>query len=125
VEPFFLNISIIKTIRMKALDLMKTAPSVEDRADNFITSITRNLKKQIMDPLVDRKDLMEDKIKSLMDFSLATDLNKGVAPITREEAEDRFRQVLALEYSLKLLALETAVKTVIFTEYFGEDNVKL
>jgi hypothetical protein len=121
VEPFFIKTN--KTITMKALDLMKTAVSVEDRAENFVTSITRNLKKQILDPLTDKKDQMEDKIKSLMDFSLATDLNRGVLPITREEAEDRFRQALALEYNLKLLALETEAKTDLFTEYFGKDAI--
>lgn len=106
---------------MKALDLMKTAVSVEERAENFVTSITRNLKKQILDPLTDKKEQMEDKIKTLMDFSLVTDMNKGAYPITREEAEDRFKQVMVLEYSLKMLALETTAKTEIFNEYFGTD----
>ena len=108
---------------MKALEVMKTAVSVEDRAENFIVSITRNLQKQVIDPLTDRKDQLEDEIKALLDFNLATDINKGIALVTRDEAEARFRKVLALEYNLKLLALETTAKTAIFNSYFTEENV--
>jgi len=108
----------------KALTIMQKASNVQERAEKFEGTIARNLKKKILDPLVDRKEQLEDKIASLLDFSLDTNLNKGVIPVTREQCESRFAEVISLEYELKLLILELEAKTKTFDSYFGEKKVK-
>lgn len=107
---------------MKALDLMKSTPNVADRAANFVTTIKRNLQKQQLDLIIVEIEKREDKIVSLLDFSLQTDLNRGVAPVTRETAEQKFGEVCSLEYELTLLRAELTEKQRIFDKYFAEDN---
>ena len=106
----------------KALQLMKQAPTTEERASKYVETIQRNLLKNYIDPVVDRKDNLEDKIASLLDFSLDTDLNKGVLPITREAAEDRLNKVLQLRYELKFVELELETKFKIFNEFFEDKD---
>lgn len=105
---------------IKALDLMKSAPSVTERAQDFVKTIQRNLQKEILDTLIDEKEKIEDKITSQKDFTLHADLNAGRQPISREECERRFKTILTLEYDLDLLNEEIAVKQEIFNKYFGD-----
>ncbi len=56
----------------------------------------------------------------LTDFTLDTDLNRGLAKVTRDEVEDRFTKIINLEYELKLVDLELTVKQASFDNYFLE-----
>lgn len=105
---------------MKALEIMKTSSNTEQRAETYVGTIKRNLQKSILDPLIDKKEKLDDAVTSLLDFSLQTDINKGVAMVTREEAEDRFAKVLQKEYELVLLNLEIKAKQTSFDKYFTD-----
>lgn len=107
-------------MKMKALDIMKTSSNTEQRAETYVGTIKRNLQKNLLDPLIDKKEKLEDTVTSLLDFSLQTDINKGVAMVTREEAEDRFAKVMQKEYELVLLNLEIKAKQASFDKYFTD-----
>lgn len=106
----------------KALLIMQTVPSVNDRAEKFVQTIKRNLQKKVLDVLIDSREKLEDKIASLKDFSLNTDLNKGLQPIGREECEQRFEEIMGLEYKLILLNEEIDAKQEIFDDLFTESE---
>ncbi len=106
---------------MKAEDIMKESMSINDRAGNYAKTIKRK-QKQVIDALTDKKEHLEDMLASQLDFSLNVDINKGVAPITREEAERRFTKALELEYDLKLLILELEAKQAIYDKYFTDEK---
>jgi hypothetical protein len=106
----------------KALSIMQNVPSVNDRAGKFEATIKRNLQKSELDVLIDKREKIEDKIASLNDFSLNTDLNKGLQPIGREECEARFKQVMLHEYELELLNEEIDAKQEIFNKYFSDNE---
>lgn len=103
----------------KAQELLKTNVSVAQRADKFAVSIQRNIQKDVLDVLVDRKDKIDEELFELSDFSLETDVNRGVRPMKQEECEERFKKMIELEYELELLEKEIEIKTKSFNKYFG------
>lgn len=107
---------------MKALEIMRSVVPVDKKAETYALTIKRNLQKQIIDPLIDKKEKLEDDIESAMDFSLNVNINEGMSPITREQAEERFKRVQGLEYQLVMLNLEMKAKLEIFNRYFGDDE---
>ena len=107
-------------MKNKVTEFLKKAPSTEARAEKFAQTISRNLQKSFLDVLIDKKEKMEDSLDSLLDFSLDTNLNKGVAPITREEAEKRIAKALDLKYELEMITLEINIKQKHFNEFFKE-----
>lgn len=104
----------------KAAELLKNMPNIEQRAEKFAETVKRNLQKSVIDELITKKERLEDDIDSKLDFSLHTDLNKGMLPVTREAAEQRFREVIDLRYRLELVSQELSIKQDIFNDYFGE-----
>ena len=112
----------IKTMIMetKASKLMKSAQSVESRADAFLISIKRDLKKEILDPLVVRQEQIADQIYQASDFNLDTDLNKGVVQLTKAQCQTRFKKLIDLNYELTLVNAELVIKQKAFDEYFEE-----
>ncbi len=104
---------------MKALDLLKANVSIEKRAEKFAVSIKRNIQRDL-DQLTAKKENIEDQLFELTNFSLSTDLNKGLRQMTKEDCEERFRKAIQLEYELKLLEVEIKIKTDSFNTYFGE-----
>lgn len=105
----------------KAALLLKNMPNIEQRAEKFAETVKRNLQKSIIDELITKKENLEDQIDSKLDFSLHTDLNRGMQPVSREAAELRFREVIDLRYRLELVTQELAIKQDIFNDYFGSD----
>lgn len=103
----------------KALDLLKSNKSVSERAENYIISVKRNLQRDIIDALVQKKESMEDELFELTNFTLETNVNNGVQAMTKETIEARFKKVIDLEYKLKLITLELATKQESFDKYFA------
>lgn len=103
-----------------AFSMLQQTKSVADRAISFHESIRRNIQRDVIDKLISDKDELEDKIFKLTDFSLVTDVNKGTSAVTREEAEERFKDLIQAEYDLQLLELEIKAKTDSFNKYFGD-----
>ena len=103
----------------KALDLLKSNKSVSERAENYIISVKRNIQRDIIDALVQKKESMEDELFELTNFTLETNVNNGVQAMTKETIEARFKKVIDLEYKLKLITLELATKQESFDKYFA------
>jgi len=103
----------------KALDLLKSNKSVSERAENYIISVKRNLQRDVIDALVQKKESMEDELFELTNFTLETNVNNGVQAMTKETIEARFKKVIDLEYKLKLITLELATKQESFDKYFA------
>ena len=107
------------TKNVKALELLKSNKSVSERAENYIISVKRNLQRDVIDALVQKKEAMEDELFELTNFTLETNINNGVQAMTKETIEARFKKVIDLEYKLKLTNLELATKQESFDKYFA------
>lgn len=107
---------------VRALGLMQSNRSVKDRAESYTTSIARNLEKEILDPLIDEKAKIEQKLFDLKDFTLDTNLNAGQARMTIEQCQARFKEIIELEYRLVLLNMELEVKQKSYEHYFVVDE---
>ena len=103
---------------MKALELLKTNTGVAERADNYVSSIKRNIQRDVIDALTSKKEKIDDELFELKNFSLETDANSGVIEMKREDIEKRFRKIIDLEYELKLVSLELTAKQESFERYF-------
>jgi archaellum component FlaC len=104
---------------MKALELLKTNTGVAERAENYVSSVKRNIQRDVIDALTSKKEKIDDELFELKNFSLETDANKGVIEMKREDVEKRFRKIIDLEYELKLVSLELTAKQESFEKYFG------
>jgi archaellum component FlaC len=104
---------------MKALELLKTNTGVAERAENYVSSVKRNIQRDVIDALTSKKEKIDDELFELKNFSLETDANKGVIEMKREDVEKRFRKIIDLEYELKLVTLELTAKQESFEKYFG------
>ena len=107
------------TKETKALELLKSNKSVKERAENYIVSVKRNIQRDVIDALVQKKEQMEDELFELTNFSLEMDANRGFEAMTKERVEDRFKRVIDLEYKLKLTNLELITKQETFDKYFA------
>jgi len=96
---------------MEALKLMKTSKSVDERANDYVESIKRDLKVDLIDRLLKQKDRIVDELRDLKDFVLDTNLNSGVRRMTKEECQKRFADIIEKEYQLSLLEAELKIKT--------------
>ena len=107
---------------MKALEMLKSNKTVAERAENYITSVKRNIQRDVIDQLISKKEAMEDELFELSTFNMETDMNKGFQAMTKETVEARFKKIIDLEYKLKLITLELTTKQESFDKYFGNGN---
>lgn len=105
---------------MKALELLKSNKSVSERAENYVTSVKRNIQRDVIDTLTSKKESIEDELFELTNFNLETNLNSGIQAMTKESVESRFKRIIDLEYKLKLTELELKTKQESFDKYFGD-----
>lgn len=108
-----------KTVQSLALTMMQTNKSVKDRAADFESSIKRQLQRDVIDPLIDKRDRLKDSITELADFSLNTDRNAGVQALTREQCTARFIKIFEAEKELSMIELELELAQELYTKYFG------
>lgn len=104
----------------KALDLLKSNKTVSERAENYVTSVKRNIQRDVIDSLTAKKEAMEDELFELTNFNLETDMNRGHQQMTKESVEQRFKKIIDIEYKLKLVSLELTAKQESFDKYFGD-----
>jgi hypothetical protein len=109
----------MKNSGMKALELLKSNKSVAERAENYATSVKRNIQRDVIDQLVAKKEGIEDELFELTNFNLETDANRGYQAMTKEAVEQRFKKIIDLEYRLKLVELELKTKQESFDKYFA------
>ena len=110
--------------QVKALEMLKNSKSIGERAENYIVSAKRNIQRDVIDAIISRKEAMEDKLFDLSDFTLETNglINAGVERMNKDAVENRFKQIIDLEYQLKLLKLELETKQASFSKYFGTNE---
>lgn len=108
----------------KALNLMKSKQTLEEKASEFITSVEREVQKEYIEHLESKIEGIEDKISDAKQFSLTTNINRGQTATTRAECKDKFLEILKLEYELKLTKIELKAKQEIFNDYFGDTGVR-
>lgn len=70
-----------------AMGMLQKAKSVDDRSSSYHDTIKRNIQRDVLDALQTKKEELEDRIFTLSDFSLETDVNKGTSAVSRDEGE--------------------------------------
>lgn len=105
---------------MKAQTLLAKSQTVAQRAESFVTTIKRNIQKDVLDVLTSKREKLEDELFELQDFTLETNLNSGKAAMARESVQKSFERMIEIEYEKELLDAEIASKTKAFNLYFEE-----
>jgi len=105
---------------MKALELLQSNKSVKERAESYAVSIQRNIKRDVIDTIVDKLDRLKDSLFELTNFTLDTNLNKGLSTMTKDDCEARFKKIIETEYQIRLTELELQAKQESFDRYFSE-----
>lgn len=108
-----------ETTTVKALDLLKTNKTVAERAEKYVSRIGESLKIKMIVPLKEQIAKIEDEIFDLENFSLDTNLNKGLKQMTKEDCEQRFETIIQKTFEKEILELELRTKTEKFEELFG------
>jgi hypothetical protein len=101
-----------------ALELLKSNKSVVERAENYYQSVKRNIQRDVIDELIARKEKIEDRLFELTNFNLETDANAGRFQMTKEAVEERFKEIIDLEYEAELIEAELKIKKATFERYF-------
>jgi len=107
----------------KVLSLLQHAPSIESKAKDYEKRIRETLRKEMIQPIEDRIANLDTQIEDQLDFSLNTDLNKGIDKISRPEVEDRVRKAIKLKYSKGLAELELKLTKTAFDDLFEDEQV--
>lgn len=107
----------------KVLSLLQTAPSIESKAKDYEKRIRVSLQKEMIEPIEDKIAKLETEIEDQLDFSLSTDLNKGIDKISRPEVEDRVRKAIKLKYNKGLAELELKLMKSAFDDLFEDEQV--
>lgn len=107
---------------IKALNLMKANKSVDERSDAYVVSIERDLRKEMIDTLIERQEKIDDQMFELTNFTLDTDANKGLAQMSKEDCKTRFKKIINLEYEATLIAAELKIKQASFDKYFKDSD---
>ena len=102
-----------------AYTLLEKNKTVKERADFYHSAIQRNLQRNVIDTLIEKRDALKDELFDKSNFSLDTNLNAGQRTMTKEDCENRFARIIDIEYELELIELELESKQAIFTKYFG------
>ena len=101
-----------------ALVLMEKNKTVKERASAYFESVKRNLQKNVIDKIVEKKENLTDELFELTNFTLDTNLNSGLRQMTKEDCEKRFARIIEIEYELELIKLELEAKQATFDKYF-------
>ena len=91
-----------------ALNFLKKAKSVEEKAATFAEGIKRDLQYEVIDALIKKRETLQEKKFDLQNFNLSTDFNKNLREMNRED------------YELELLEAEIKTKQKSFDYYFAE-----
>jgi D-Tyr-tRNAtyr deacylase len=122
-RPFgdrILIINIKKSKRkMKALVLLKKSKSVDERAAQFVQVAKEDLYDDLIKPLKRKISDIDNSIFELTDFTLETNLNKGMRRMSSDDIKAQFTKVIELKYQKDLLEAELISKEATFNEYFG------
>lgn len=99
---------------------MRTSQTVEARASEYFSSIKRNIQINVLDALTSKIEALNDRKFELSDFTLKADVNTMMIPLTRQECEARFVQLIDIDFKKELLEVELKAKQKAFDSYFSE-----
>lgn len=102
----------------KALDLLKSNKSLEQRAVELLPSIQREVEQKYILDLKRKIEGLEDRLADAKQINLKTNLNEGQTAHSREECKDKLYIVLDLEYQIEISKKELEIKERIFNNYF-------
>ncbi len=102
----------------RALQLLMSNKPLTERAGDYSESAKRVIIASVINPLIEKVEGLKDKIFSLEDFSLRTDLNAGIVAISREDVAARFTKLIDLKFELSLAQVELNNKMDTFNHYF-------
>jgi hypothetical protein len=103
---------------MKALSLLQKSKTVKERAEKYASRIAQSIKVDKIVPLEEEIEKIDDKIFDLQDFSLQTDLNKGLKRLTKEDCEERFAKIIDLQVEKTVLSLKLKATQDAYAELF-------
>ena len=110
-----------KTKAEKLLGSIKTA---SEKASIYYPRIKRSLLIKLT-TFKESIDRLEDEINDLENFSLDTNLNKGMVSMTMEACEERFSKIFDKKFELDLLTKEYESRKKSFEDYFGNSDITL
>lgn len=106
----------------KALSLLKKRKSVTERSEQYADRIAKSLELSLINPIKENIEKIDDRIFDLENFSLETDLNAGLQQLTKEKAEERFKQIIELHYEKDLLTAQLNSYQNAYDKYFVESK---
>lgn len=108
--------------KTKALTLLSTVKTGKEKAEQYFPRIKNSLWIKLIN-FKESIDSIKDQISDLENFSLDTNINKGIVAMDKDECEKRFSSILDKKFELSLLEAEYKAKKETFEEYFGESNL--
>ena len=106
----------------KVLSLLKSAPSVEAKSVAYEARIREELYNEMILPLEQKIKTLDTQIEDELDFSLNTDLNKGINTISRPEIQARVKKAIQLKYQKGVASLELQLLYQGFEELFDDEE---
>lgn len=107
---------------MKALELLEKSQTVKERASQYAPRIASSISTKLIDPLKVKIESIEDKIFDLENMGMDIDHNKGRRSVTKEEAEERFVQIIELQFEKDLLNAKLKSYEATFNKYFTSNK---
>lgn len=102
----------------KAYKLLLSSKTAKTKAERFVPRIKESLDLELLRPLKEEIAKYKDKVFDLEDFTLDTNLNKGNKAMTKEECEERFKEIIILKHKIVVKELELKAKESAFNDLF-------
>lgn len=108
-----------KTNKTKAEILLSKVKNATERASEYFPRIKSTFSIELQQQ---KESILQkiDRINTLSEMSLETNVNSGKQAMTKQQCEGRFRDILGLEAELVLDIAEYHNRVDAFESYFGE-----
>lgn len=104
----------------KAKALLGKVKSGTEKATKYYDRIRTSLKMNLLEQK-EKINKINDQIYDLEEFQLETNINKGQSALTKEECENKFKEIFEAKKNYELSKLEYDLSVKTFEEYFGEE----
>ena len=105
----------------KALNLLKRSKRTNERANSYMETLGRNMKRTHIEGVEDQIRSLQEKVFDLETFNLNTNVNSGKVAMTREQVENNFNRIFELQQEIKILQETLALNVEIYNEYFSNE----
>lgn len=104
----------------RALSLMQKAKSTKERAEEYYPRIKKAIYYDKIVKLEEEIEEKKSKIYDLENMSLATNHNKGIVALTKEDVQSRVEQIISLDEEIILMEIKLKARKASFEKYLGE-----